>query len=104
MTTLKDAVYILRSKNAGPFFLTFDLIFENEGFYEQAKNANIINPESIGELYKTPPEDVEIYYYDQALSIKFSIPRSHPSGDFYDTDVFGAQQHVPLLNLSLGVN
>lgn len=101
MKTLKDVVYILRSKNAGPFFLTFDIIFDIEENYNQLKNSNIINAERIGELYKTNPDDVEIFHYDQALSIKFSIPRAHPSGDLYDTDVFGAQQHAPLLNLPL---
>lgn len=101
MSSLKDIVYILRSKNAGPFFLTFDMIFDKEESYQLAKGSNVINADRIAKLYKTKPEDVQIFYYDQALSIKFTIPRTHFSGDFFDTDVFGAQQHVPLLNLTL---
>jgi hypothetical protein len=35
------------------------------------------------------------------LALKASIPRPAPSGDPADTDVFGGQQHGPLVDLEI---
>ena len=39
--------------------------------------------------------------YDVAYAIKITIPRLVPSGDPGDTDVYGAQQHAPLLDIEI---
>ena len=92
---------MLRSKNAGPFTFTFDIIFHSQESYLQVVHSNILSPEKIAELYGCDSEQVQIYEYEKVSSIKVSIPRRYPSGDIYDTDVFGAQQHVPLMNLEI---
>ncbi|MET3699871.1 hypothetical protein ABID53_004256 [Bacillus oleivorans] len=92
---------MLRSKNAGPFNLTFDIIFHNQESYLKVVNSYIISQDKIAELYGCDPEQVQIYEYEKVSSIKISIPRRYPSGDIHDTDVFGAQQHVPLMNLEI---
>jgi hypothetical protein len=92
---------MLRSKNAGPFFLTFDIIFHNKESYKKVIQSNIISKEKIAKLYGCVSEEVQVFEYEKVSSIKISIPRQFPSGDIHDSDVFGAQQHVPLMMLEI---
>ena len=41
--------------------------------------------------------------YDAAFAFKATLPRLVPSGDFGDTDVYGCQQHAPLLDVDLPI-
>jgi hypothetical protein len=41
--------------------------------------------------------------YDAASAFKATFPRLVPSGDVGDTDVYGCQQHAPLLDVDLPV-
>jgi hypothetical protein len=52
-------------------------------------------------MYGCRPEQVQIFVYEQVSAVKVSIPRRYSSGDICDTDVFGAQQHVPLMMLEV---
>lgn len=53
MTTPKDAVYILRSKSAGLFQITFDMIFQSPDLHVSDKTQKVITKERIAALYKT---------------------------------------------------
>ncbi|GAB5593943.1 hypothetical protein Unana1_08843 [Umbelopsis nana] len=93
---------IIRSKNAGPFEITFDVIFNDEASLERARASNILVPEVLGPLYKVKPEDVlTCMFYEQANAFKFTIPRWAPSGGFGEIDLHASQQHVPLMFLEL---
>ncbi len=97
---LGDLAKVLRSKNAGPFLMTFDIIFDQPEIYEKIKAANLINPATIAHLYSMEDStDIRIVAFDQALAIKVTLPRPLPSGHVGDSDIYGAQQHVPLYNL-----
>ncbi len=50
-----------------------------------------------------PEDEVLFFEHDRALALKASIPRPVPSGDIEDTDVFGGQQHGPLVDLEIPV-
>ena len=63
--------------------------------------SQLLSKQKIAELYQCSADDVHLFEYEQVSSIKISLPRKYPSGDLYDTDVFGAQQHVPLMNLEV---
>jgi hypothetical protein len=41
--------------------------------------------------------------YDPALAFKATLPRLVPAGDIGDTDVYGAQQHGPLLDVDIPI-
>jgi hypothetical protein len=101
MLALKDLAYILRSKNAGSFHITFDIMFRDEDTYKKVKARKYITKDKIAILYKVKINDVKIFEYDQAYAIKVTIPRQKPNGDIDDTDVFGCQQHTPLMELSI---
>jgi hypothetical protein len=61
-----------------------------------------LSPGTVAELYGLDPEDVKIVYFDAANAIKVTIPRTGPtSGAPGDRDVYGAQQHGPLLALMI---
>lgn len=100
---LSDLTSILRSKNAGPYTLTVDFLFDEKDIYNKVKDSNVLNIDDIARLYKIESESVRVYYYDKANGIKVTIPRHISSGSGADTDVYGAQLHVPLMELSVDI-
>jgi hypothetical protein len=98
---LGELAALIRSKNAGPFQLTFDIMFEDEGSYRRVLQSGVINHEWVVATYGVPRDAVEIYHYDPAWAVKITIPRPVPSGDPFDTDMYGGQQYGPLVDLEL---
>lgn len=102
--SLYDLAKILRSKNAGPFEVTFDVIFDNKKTYELVKNSKIITKELICKLYNIPIQNIShLVFYDPALAFKITMKRIVDSGSIGDTDVFGAQQHAPLMDIQIPI-
>ena len=101
MPKLREVAKLIRSKNAGPFELTFDVIFDSRAAYERVRNAGAINAEWFARVYRLKPELVSVINYDAASAIKITIPRPTISGDVDDTDVFGGQQYGPLVDLEV---
>ncbi|MCL1795409.1 MAG: DUF4387 domain-containing protein [Clostridia bacterium] len=103
-TNLTDIAAIIRSKNAGPYELTLDILFQSRVWYEKVRDANAIHEQLICTLYNiTPDKIVNIIAFDPANAIKITIVRPLCSGDLGETDVYGAQQHAPLLSVVLDV-
>jgi len=101
---LRDLADIIRSKNAGPYELTFDIMFKTEEIYRAVVAAGIISKESFAALYGISTSDVmEIIHFDPANAIKVTIARPVSSGDLRETDVYGAQQHAPLMNYEVSL-
>ena len=101
---ITDVASVIRSKNSGPFELTLDIIFNDFDVYEKVKQKKYINPALICKLYNvTPKEIIKIVEYDPAKAIKATIVRPLCSGDLGETDVYGAQQHAPLLGLEFEI-
>lgn len=101
---LKDIANVIRSKNAGPFELTLDVLLKDSEMFEKLRKADIINKKVIADLYRIPEEDViSIVYFPNAKAIKATIVRPLPSGALGERDVYGAQQHVPLVNFTFDI-
>ena len=99
--TLKDVANVIRSKNAGPYELTLDVLLKDDELFAKLREADIINKKTIAELYRIPEEDVlSIVYFPNARAIKATIVRPLPSGAMGERDVYGAQQHAPLVNFT----
>ena len=99
--TIRDVLVSVRSKNAGPFTITFDLYFPDaETFHDMQKRA-VITPEVVAELYGLASDVVQIHWFEPALAVKVAVPRLVPGGAPGDTDVAGGQQYAPLLSLPL---
>ncbi len=101
MAKLWEVTKLIRSKNAGPFELTFDVIFRDRATYEKVRDAGIINRDWFARTYRLKPEVVAIINYDAASAIKITIPRPTISGDTNDSDVYGGQQYGPLVDLEV---
>lgn len=100
MRTLYELAKVLRSKNSGPFELTLDILFDSIENYQLVKDSGKISVNAICDLYNLSKEEVRhLVFYDQALGVKITILRDIPSGSMGDRDVYGAQQHAPLMNI-----
>ena len=98
---LADLASLIRSKNAGPFNLTFDIMFTDPESYLRVKRAGVLNTARFAALYQVPTEQVRFFECDNALAFKFSIPRPVFQGDFGDGDLHGGQQFAPLLAIEV---
>lgn len=100
MPKLYELAKVLRSKNSGPFEITLDVLFDDPAPYQRTLASGLITKERIAALYHLLPEHVlNVVHFDAALGIKITFLRSVPSGTVGDRDVYGAQQHAPLMNL-----
>ena len=100
--TLAELAKVIRSKNAGPFELTFDVMFDDQAAYELVKRSGVINAQLVARLYNVRHDDVLVCRpYDAALAFKITIRRPVGSGDITDRDVYGCQQHVPLTRIEI---
>ncbi len=98
---LDEIATTIRSKNAGPCLLTLDLLFPNQEAFEFVCERISDLRLHVSRCYAKPAAQVRIFAYEPALSIKITIPRDIMSGDIGDRDVYGAQQHAPLLEVAL---
>ena len=96
---LIDYTKILRSKNAGPLYITFDLMFDDAKKFEYVNNN--LQKEAVAKAYGVDAENVVIVSFDVVKSIKITFPRVYISGDFLDTDIYGCQMHTPLANIEI---
>ena len=101
MTTLRQLAKVCKSKNAGPYEITLDIIVENRDLFDRVLASGVLNPGLFARLYKVRVEDVLFTPYPPGLAFKATVPRHVPSGDVGDTDVYGAQQHAPLLDVDI---
>ena len=99
MKRLIDYTKILRSKNAGPLFITFDLIFNSKEDMEYVEQR--LKKEDVAKAYDVQKEKVDIISYAVVNSIKITFPRKNISGSLEDNDIYGCQQHVPLANIEI---
>ena len=98
---LVELARVVRSKNAGPLQITVDLMFEDRAGYELARQSPALAPANLARLYGLDESLVEVMPYPPALAIKLVLARRVVAGSPGDGDVYGAQQHGPLLELEL---
>jgi hypothetical protein len=97
---LRDIVTSLSSKNAGNFHLTYDIGFPDEATYRRIRDAHVVDARSVAAAFGLDERDVlSVIPFDPGCAIKVNVRRQRASGDPGETDVFGAQQYAPLLDL-----
>lgn len=102
MTKIKDVAQTIRSKNSSPYEITIDIIFDDVTIYKMVKQSKMPLPEKVTEHYGSGKEYIkDVFYYDEAHAIKIAIQRPITAGDSGDTDVYGAQQYAPILNMEV---
>lgn len=100
--TLHKLAKVVRSKNSGPFEITFDVIFDNLATYEKVKASGALTVEGICKLYGVEPDQIVTFmFFDPAKAFKLTLKRSWAQGSVGERDTFGAQQHAPLLDVEV---
>ena len=72
---------LIRSKNTGPFWVTFDIMFANDADFERVVSAKIMTDNWIARTYQVPEDSVVFLGIFAARAIKFSFPRPRIQGD-----------------------
>jgi molybdopterin-guanine dinucleotide biosynthesis protein A len=103
MALIRDVASVCKSKNAGPFELTIDVVFDSAETFHRVQATGILSAALFARLYNVPEQHVLFTPYDAAFAFKATLPRLVPAGDFGDTDVYGCQQHAPLLDVDLPI-
>jgi hypothetical protein len=99
--TILEEARVIRSKNAGPYELTLDVMFKDRAAYERARAAGVFTPALVARLYGVEESDVlGVTWFEPATAVKMTLRRRVASGSPGDTDIYGAQQHAPLLSLT----
>ncbi len=98
---LGDCARLLRSKNAGPFMLTMDLLFPDTASYEKARDCGLLDREQVALLYGVEPSLVKVFLVPDVLAVKISFPRPIPSGGEGDNDIYGCQYMAKLARLPM---
>lgn len=99
---IREVARVIRSKNSSPFKLTLDIIFKDQAVFEQVRDRQLIDKAVIARVYQVGEDEVEkVLYFEPAKAVKVGMRRLIKSGSPGDTDVYGAQQHAPLLQIDL---
>ena len=101
MTRLLDLCSLIRSKNAGPFVLTFDFMCHDQDSYDMLRSSGLLTPALFADLYGADPERVLVVHHDRAQAVKVSLPRPVRQGHIHDSDSYGGQQYAPLVDLEV---
>jgi hypothetical protein len=99
ITPLGELATQVRSKNAGPFWLTMDIFFADDAALTRASRSPLTDPATIGRMYEVDPAQVKVFVLADLLAIKISVPRPVVQGSLQDRDMHAGQQYVPLLGL-----
>lgn len=99
MKTLKDVCRHIRSKNAGAYWVTIDLFFNDADSFARYVDCAAISNEAIGRIYETNPQLVRRYAVRNLHVLKISYPRSSAQGGVVERDMHAGQQFVRLLDL-----
>ena len=101
MPKLRDVCRYVRSKNAGPFWVTVDMFFDSTESYATYHDDPAISTEAIAAIYGVDAALVKRFAVNSLNMVKISYPRATPQGGVHERDMHAGQQFVPLLELQL---
>ncbi|MDU5452717.1 DUF4387 domain-containing protein [Pseudescherichia vulneris] len=98
--SIRSLALVIRSKNAGPYELVLDILFKQQSDYLAVKASGQFTAQLVARLYNLEEKQLpRIVWFDPANAVKAILPRGIVSGNRGDNDVYGAQQHAPLLDI-----
>lgn len=94
--TIGDVATLVRSKNAGPFWLTLDIFCASDESYTAVAAPEVVTRQRIADAYDTDAASVRIFRLPDLRVVKVSFPRPITQGAIADRDMHAGQQHIPL--------
>jgi hypothetical protein len=102
MPRVNDVCRHVRSKNAGPFWVTFDLFFDGRENFQAYHDHPALGPDLFQRLFGADPALVRHYPVPSLHMLKISHARTSPQGGVVERDMHCGQQFVRLLDIELG--
>ena len=95
----------IRSKNAAPFRLTLDVIFAGKDSFDHVLSTGLLNPQTVAAAYNVDVKTMSSWHvFHEGYAFKFTFLRPIVQGALGESDIYGAQQHVPLMNIQIPVS
>ena len=94
MARLGTMVRKIRSKNAGPFWLTIDIFCVDTANFQHV--CDVLPTSAVADLFDEEEANIRRFDIAPLNVIKFSLPRPHIQGTAGDTDMHGAAYAVLL--------
>ncbi|WP_076999545.1 DUF4387 domain-containing protein [Variovorax sp. KK3] len=104
MPKLGEVCHSVRSKNAGPFWITMDFSFGDQESFDRYAGASVFDPVLIGERLGVDAALVKVFSVPNLRVVKVSYARSKPQGGMVERDMHGGQQYVRLLDLEMSAS
>lgn len=101
MPNVVEVCRFIRSKNAGPYWITLDFFFDTLESFDRYAEAEALQPTSIANIFNVPSELVKRQSLRSLQVVKLSYPRPEPQGGVVERDMHGGQQFVRLLDLDV---
>ncbi len=101
MATIGETAFYVRSKNAGPFWVTVDIFCGKREVFDKISASKNITKEKVAEVYGVDGKEVKIFYIPTLNVIKISYPRVKPQGEKYERDMHAGQQYVQIAELNV---
>ncbi|SEW31858.1 protein of unknown function [Cognatiyoonia koreensis] len=99
MAELRTLVQKVRSKNAGPFWLTIDIFCGDAERY--ADVIKRLKTDAVSRLFQSNSQTLKRFDIADLHVIKFSLPRPAIQGDIHDRDMHGASWAALLAELDI---
>ncbi len=99
MTPLGDLVDKVRSKNAGPFWLTIDIFCGSDAAYREVQAR--LKTEAVAQMLGANQQEIKRFDIADLHVIKISLPRPQVQGSLRDRDMHGASWAALLADLEI---
>ena len=99
--TVGSVARYLRSKNAGPFWITIDAFCTSAEDTRAIAAAFERERAHIAEMFSVAADDLLIYCLEDIMVAKVSLPRVPVEGSPDERDMHGGQAYVSLLDIEV---
>jgi hypothetical protein len=101
MAKLHEICRSVRSKNAGPYWITLDIFFADLATFERYAGSAALEIPNIASLLGVDGHAIKRFLVPNLLVLKISFLRNSPQGGSMERDMHGGQYYVRLLDLEL---
>ena len=101
MTKLREVCRHIRTKQAGPFWITCDVFFDDDESFRRYCNSQALSADTFAEVFGVDAALVKHIPVPNLQMVKVSFPRPTPQGGMVERDMHAGQQYVRLLDLAV---